>query len=147
MDSGQMLKRRWFSVFFCQKVVPAEIKRIKQHIARGFGDVGKCPRASELVTKEMTDYLKKNARNKILLLDNEEEDVEEGQGDAQKDGGAIPVPNYGTIGGKVKRKFAQNDIQSFMVSGQLNHKKKEITPSVLKLLLSISQIRIRSQKN
>jgi hypothetical protein len=77
MDFGQTLQRkRWFSVFFCQKVVPAGIKRFKQHIAGGFGDVGKCPRAPEVVRKEMADYLKKNARNKMVFLDNEEEDVE-----------------------------------------------------------------------
>jgi hypothetical protein len=42
-------------------------------------EVGKCPRPVEVVRKEMSNYLKNNARNKMVLLDNEEEDVEEGQ--------------------------------------------------------------------
>jgi hypothetical protein len=82
---------------FCQKVVPAGIKRFKQHIAGGFGDVGKCPRAPQVVRKEMADYLKKNARNKMVFLDNEEEDVEGGEGH-QEDGDAREVPCSGTAG-------------------------------------------------
>jgi hypothetical protein len=60
-------KKEMVQCIFCQKVVPAGIKRFKQHIAGGFGDVGKCPRAPEVVRKEMADYLKKNARNKSVF--------------------------------------------------------------------------------
>jgi hypothetical protein len=66
-------------------------------------EVGKCPRAPEVVRKEMTIYLKKNARNKMVLLDNEEEDVE----GHQEDGDARDVPSSGIAGKQVKRKFAQ----------------------------------------
>jgi hypothetical protein len=37
---------------FCKKTVPAGIKRFKQHNARGFGDVVKCPKAPKVVRKE-----------------------------------------------------------------------------------------------
>jgi hypothetical protein len=47
------------------KVVPAGIKRFKQHLSGGFGDAIKCPRVSELVSKEMHVYLKRNS--KVLI--------------------------------------------------------------------------------
>lgn len=56
---------------FCKKIVPAGIKRFKQHIAGGFGDVEKCPKAPEVVKKEIAAYLTK------IQLENEEEGEEE----------------------------------------------------------------------
>jgi hypothetical protein len=58
---------------FCMKVVPAGIKRFKQHLSDRFGDAIKCPRVLELVSKEMYVYLKRNLKVLIDL------DVEEGE--------------------------------------------------------------------
>jgi hypothetical protein len=70
--------------------------------------VPKRPRAPEVVRKEMSDYLKKNARNKIVLLENEEEDGEEGQvGDAQEDGEGKPGTKFWD-----KRKASKEEICS-----------------------------------
>jgi hypothetical protein len=70
-------KEEMMQHIFCQEV-PARIKRFKQHLVGGFGNIWKCPRAPEVVRQKMVDYFKKNARNKMVVLDNEEEDVEEG---------------------------------------------------------------------
>ena len=37
----------------CKKVVPSGIKRFKQHLAGGYGDGVKCPKAPEMVRKDM----------------------------------------------------------------------------------------------
>jgi hypothetical protein len=54
-------KRDMVQCIFCRKVVPAEIKRFKQQIAGGYGDVEKCSTAPAIVRKELYDFLKKNA--------------------------------------------------------------------------------------
>ena len=38
---------------FCKKVVLSGIKRFKQHLAGGYGDGVKCPKAPEMVRKDM----------------------------------------------------------------------------------------------
>jgi len=41
----------------CDKKVPGGIKRFKQHLAGGFGDVVNCPKSSPALKKKMKDYL------------------------------------------------------------------------------------------
>ena len=41
----------------CDKKVPGGIKRFKQHLAGGFGDVVNCPESSPALKKKMKDYL------------------------------------------------------------------------------------------
>jgi len=60
-------KRDMVQCIFCRKVVPAGIKRFKQHIAGGYEDVEKCPTAHAIVRKELYDFLKKNARKELNL--------------------------------------------------------------------------------
>jgi hypothetical protein len=129
---------------FCQKVVPAGIKRFKQHLVRGFGDVRKSPRVPELVRKEMADYLKKNARNKNLLLDNEEKNVEEGQ---QKDGDAREVPSSGMTGKQVQRKLAQAAINSFMVSGPVKPQTQKQCKSLSSMLCKTPEEVVAQRNN
>jgi hypothetical protein len=118
----------------------------KQHIAGGFGDVGKCPRAPEVVRKEMADYLKKNARNKMVFLDNEEEDVEGGEGH-QEDGDAREVPSSGTAGKQVKRKLAQSAIKSFMVSGPVKPQTQKQCKSVSSMLCKTPEEVVAERNN
>jgi hypothetical protein len=47
---------------FCGKIVHAGVRRLKQHLVGGHGDVAKCPKTTLAISKEMSDYLKKNAR-------------------------------------------------------------------------------------
>jgi hypothetical protein len=84
----------------------------------------------------MSDYLKKNARNKIVLLENEDEDGEEGQvGDAQEDDGEDnQVPSSGTRGKQAKRKFAQAAIKCFLVSGPVKPQTQKVCMSVGSML-------------
>jgi hypothetical protein len=56
---------------FCMKVVPAGIKRFKQHLAGGYGDTMKCIKVPELISREMHAYLKKNSKL-VINLDGEE---------------------------------------------------------------------------
>ena len=138
-------KKEMVQCIFCQKVVPAGIKRFKQHLAGGFGDVGKCPRAPELVRKEMAGYLKKNARNKNLLLEDEWENVEEGEG--QEDDDAREVPSSGTAGKQVKRKLAQAAIKSFMVSGPVKPQTQKQCKSVSSMLCKTPEEVVAERNN
>ena len=59
---------------FCKKVVPSGIKRIKQHLAGGYGDAVKCSKAPEMVRKDMHAYLKKKSRTVLVQLDEGEQE-------------------------------------------------------------------------
>jgi hypothetical protein len=91
---------------FCMKVVPAGIRRFKQHLSSRFGDAIKCPRVPKLVSKEMYVYLKRNSKVLIDL------DVEEGE-----KGKEAPEPSSGTKYKHAKKKVAQAVVSSFSVSG------------------------------
>jgi hypothetical protein len=99
-------KKVFAQCIFCMKVVPAGIKRFKQHLSDGFGDAIKCPRALEFVSKEMYVYLKRNSKVLIDL------DVEEGE----KEKEALE-PSSGTKYKHAKKKVAQAVVSSFTVSG------------------------------
>jgi hypothetical protein len=70
-----------------------------------------------------------------VLLENEDEDGEEGQvGDAQEDGEANQVPSSGTRGKQAKRKFAQAAIKCFLVSGPVKPQTQKVCKSVSSML-------------
>jgi hypothetical protein len=46
---------------------------LKQHLVGGHGDVAKCPKTTSVISKEMSDFLKKNARQKPIELDDDKE--------------------------------------------------------------------------
>jgi hypothetical protein len=57
----------------CGKIVHAGVRRLKQHLVGGHGDVAKCSKTTSAINKEMHEYLKKNARQKPLDLDDDKE--------------------------------------------------------------------------
>jgi hypothetical protein len=57
----------------CGKIVHAGVRRLKQHLVGVHGDVVKCPKTTSAISKEMSDYLKKNARQKSIELDDDKE--------------------------------------------------------------------------
>jgi hypothetical protein len=57
----------------CGKNVHAGVRRLKQHLVGGHGDVAKCPKTISTISNEMSDYLKKNARQKPIELDDDKE--------------------------------------------------------------------------
>ena len=57
----------------CGKIVHAGVRRLKQHLVGGHGDVAKCPKTTSAISKEMSDYLKKNARQKPVDLDDDKD--------------------------------------------------------------------------
>jgi hypothetical protein len=61
------MKKGYVQCIFYMKVIPSGIKRFKQHLAGGFGDTTKCARVTELVSKEMHVYLRKNTKVVINL--------------------------------------------------------------------------------
>ncbi|CAN6362710.1 unnamed protein product [Urochloa humidicola] len=64
----------------CNKRVPGGIRRFKQHLAGGYGDVLLCPRSTTELRKRMKDYLDNNKRRRPLFLDDENQE-EEGEDD------------------------------------------------------------------
>jgi hypothetical protein len=55
------------------KNVYASVRRLKKHLVGGHGDVAKCLKTTSAISKEMSDYLKKNARRKPIELDDDKE--------------------------------------------------------------------------
>ena len=75
------------------------LKRFKQHLAGGYGDIVLCPKVTTEIKKEMEAYLQKKRRRPLFLDSIEEEDgedevVEVAAADVQAgaDGGATPKP-------------------------------------------------------
>lgn len=101
-------KKDFVQCIFCQKIVPAGIKRFKQHLAGGFGDTVKCARVPELVSKEMHAYLRMNSRALPLFNVDEEEDATEEFAAAE--------PSSGTKCKQAKKRSAQSTMTSFVVS-------------------------------
>ncbi|KAL6661838.1 hypothetical protein ACP70R_001222 [Stipagrostis hirtigluma subsp. patula] len=110
-------KKEVVQCIFCKKEVPSGIKRFKQHIAGGYGDAVKCPKAPAVVRKEMDAYLKQNSRSFCEV--EQEEGGEEGDQAAEGQGevvvvAATAVPRSGTAIKAKKR--AQASISSYMVT-------------------------------
>ena len=55
----------------------AGIKRLKQHLAGGYGDAKLCPKSTSELRKEMTAYIESNKRKRPIYLGEEEEEVVE----------------------------------------------------------------------
>ncbi|KAG2564437.1 uncharacterized protein LOC120681668 [Panicum virgatum] len=53
------------------------IKRLKQHLAGGYGDAKLCPKSTSELRKEMTAYIESNKRKRPIYLGEEEEEVVE----------------------------------------------------------------------
>jgi hypothetical protein len=102
---------------FCQKVVPVGIKRLKQHLAGGYGDTEMCPAAAAIVRKEMSDYLKKNARIQAppppRRTDREAKVESEGE---IEEVSATSVPSLGTKVKDAKRKAKAQEQQASISS-------------------------------
>ena len=122
---------------FCKKVVPLGIKRFKKHLAGGYGDAVKCPKALEMVRKDMHAYLKKKSRIVLVQLDEGEQEQgaeaaegERGEAAEQELGeqgtARVPVPNSGTKVKHAKMKIAQTAITSFIVSGPVKPTNTEV---------------------
>jgi hypothetical protein len=61
----------------CDIMVSGGIKRLKQHLAGGYGDVKMCARTTTAIRKEMRDYLEGNRRRRPLFLDDDEQQEQE----------------------------------------------------------------------
>jgi hypothetical protein len=98
-------KKDFLQCIFCMKVVPAGIKRFKQHLAGGYGDTIKCVKVPELISREMHAYFKKNSKVVINLDDGGEQRNADG-----------PQPSSGTKYKQARKKVAQPSISYFVVS-------------------------------
>ena len=61
----------------CSKKIPGGIKKFKQHLAGGYGDVILCPGSSTELRKRMKEYLDGNKRRRPLYLDEQENEEDE----------------------------------------------------------------------
>ena len=94
----------------CNKKIPGGIKRFKQHLAGGYGDVIICPQTNTELRKKMKAYLDGNKSRRPVYLDDEDnaensgeedEDVvevvqEEASGAATANSQVTKVPSSGT---------------------------------------------------
>ena len=62
-------KRDQVTCTLCDTMVCGGIKRLKQHLAGGYGDAKMCPRTTTAIRKEMTDYLESNKRRRPLFIE------------------------------------------------------------------------------
>ncbi|CAH9070724.1 unnamed protein product [Cuscuta epithymum] len=62
----------------CNKQMSSGIKRLKQHLAGGYGDVAKCPHTTTELMTEMRAYLMRKSRSKPIQIedDGDEDDAE-----------------------------------------------------------------------
>ena len=61
----------------CDTEVFGGIKRLKQHLAGGYGDAKMCPKTTTAIRKEMRDYLESNKRRRPLFNEEDDEPPEE----------------------------------------------------------------------
>jgi hypothetical protein len=61
----------------CDTEVSGGIKRLKQHLAGGYGDAKMCPKTTTAIRKEMRDYLESNKRRRPLFNEEGDEQPEE----------------------------------------------------------------------
>ena len=91
-------RRDWVTCILCGHEGSGGIKRFKQHLAGGYGDIILCPKVTTEIRKEMEAYLQKKRRPLFLdgieEEDGEDEVVEVAATDVQAgaDGGATPKP-------------------------------------------------------
>jgi len=65
-------------------MVHGGIKRLKQHLAGGYGDAVMCQKTTTPIRKQMTDYLESNRRKRPLYLDDDDDDDDEQQQQEQE---------------------------------------------------------------
>ncbi|XP_021321882.1 uncharacterized protein LOC8068075 isoform X2 [Sorghum bicolor] len=140
-------KKEFIQCIFCEKVVPAGIKRFKQHLAGGFCDAVQCHKAPELVRREMNCYLAKRSRAQVpqnqdtgVESETEEDTVEVGGSGSAAAPAAQPaahtsvkVPNSGTKS-KQGKKIAQASMGNFVVSAPPKPQTQKHSKSVSSLL-------------
>eukprot|EP00267_Zea_mays_P047468 XP_020399931.1 uncharacterized protein LOC109942393 [Zea mays] len=61
----------------CDTIVSGGIKRLKQHLAGGYGDTKICSKTTTAIRKEMRDYLESKRRKRAIFLDDNEQQEEE----------------------------------------------------------------------
>ncbi|CAA0808010.1 hAT dimerisation domain-containing protein [Striga hermonthica] len=83
----------------CGGHVRGGIKRLKQHLAGGYGDAKLCPSVSTEVRKEMATYLEANKRKRSLTLDDEVVEVAANEAPANATAAAVH-PSSGTAAKK-----------------------------------------------
>jgi hypothetical protein len=52
----------------CDKIVHAGVTRLKQHLVGGYSEVLRCLNTTTAISKKMHEYLKRNARQKPIVL-------------------------------------------------------------------------------
>jgi hypothetical protein len=115
---------------FCRKIIPSGIKRFKQHLAGGFGDTMKCSSVSELISKEMLAYLRKNARSLVVNVD---EDGGEDENEGKKEQ-VVVEPSSETKVKQEKKKINQSAISAFVVSAPPKPQTQKHSKSVSSML-------------
>ncbi|XP_019193058.1 PREDICTED: uncharacterized protein LOC109187328 [Ipomoea nil] len=65
----------------CHKQMHSGIKRLKQHLAAGYGDVAKCPKTTSEIMWEMQQYMQGTSRMKRarVILDDDVQELETGE--------------------------------------------------------------------
>jgi hypothetical protein len=58
-------------VICAPKQIKGGIKRVKQHIGGGYGDIIKCPNTTREIAKEMNEALNNGKRARPLYLDDD----------------------------------------------------------------------------
>jgi hypothetical protein len=61
----------------CDTEISGGIKRLKQHLAGGYGDSKMCPKTTTTIRKEMKGYLESNKRRRPLFNEDGDEPLEE----------------------------------------------------------------------
>jgi hypothetical protein len=75
---ANLVNRDQVTCTLCDTIVSGGIKRLKQHLAGGYGDTKICSKTTTAIRKEMRDYLEsKRSKRAIFLDDNEQQEEEE----------------------------------------------------------------------
>jgi hypothetical protein len=123
-------KKDFVQCVLCRKIIPSGIKRFKQHLAGGFGDTMKCSSVSELISKEMLAYLRKNARSLVVNVD---EDGGEDENEGKKEQ-VVVEPSSETKVKQEKKKINQSAISAFVVSAPPKPQTQKHSKSVSSML-------------
>jgi hypothetical protein len=109
-------KRELIQCALCPKQIKGGIKRVKQHLAGGYGDIVKCPNTTREISKEMNEALNNGKRARPLYLDDDVLEDEAGQDDdvqvmgsrsmsASSKASSCTVPSPGTTAKRNKAIF------------------------------------------
>ena len=109
-------KRELIQCALCPKQIKGGIKRLKQHLAGGYGDIVKCPNTTREIAKEMNEALNNGKHARPLCLDDDVMEDEAGQDDdvqvmgsrsmsASSKASSCTVPSSGTAAKRNKAIF------------------------------------------